>query len=40
MVPRLPGSPHAGPAAGYRVRARWAGMAALLLGLACLASVL
>ena len=40
MVPRLPGSSHAGPAAGYRVRARWSGMAALLLGLACLASVL
>jgi hypothetical protein len=40
LVPRLPGSPHSGQAAGYRARARWAGMAALLLGLACLASVL
>jgi hypothetical protein len=39
LVPRLPGSPHGGPGAGYRVRARWAGMAALLFGLACLASV-
>jgi hypothetical protein len=40
LVPRLPGSPQSGPAAGYRARARWAGMAALLLALACLASVL
>ena len=39
LVPRLPGSPQSGPAAGYRARARWAGMAALLFGLACLASV-
>ena len=40
LVPRLPGSPQSGPAAAYRARARWAGMAALLLALACLASVL
>jgi hypothetical protein len=40
LVPGLPGSPQAGPAgAGYRARARWAGMGALLLGLGCLASV-
>jgi len=40
LVPRLPGSPQAGPAgAGYRARARWAGMGALLFALGCLGSV-
>lgn len=40
FVPGLPGSPQAGPGAMYRARARWAGMAALLLALGCLASVI
>jgi hypothetical protein len=41
LVPGLPGSPRADRAgAGYRARARWAGMGALMLGLACLSSVI
>ena len=40
VVPGLPGSPGNGPGASYRTRGRWAGMAALLLVLACLTSVL
>lgn len=40
MVPGLPGTPQTGPGSAYRARARWAGMAALLLVLGCLASVL
>ena len=41
LVPGLPGSPRTDPAgAGYRARARWAGMGALMLALGCLSSVL
>ncbi len=41
LVPGLPGVPRTGGAgAGYRARARWAGVGALLLALGCLASVL
>lgn len=41
LVPGLPGSSRAVPAgAGYRARARWAGMGALLLTLGGLASVI
>jgi hypothetical protein len=40
LVPGLPGSPQSSMGgAGYRSRARWAGAGALLLALACLASV-
>jgi hypothetical protein len=40
MTPRLPGTPRSRPAAGDRARARWSGMAALLVWAACMAAVL
>jgi hypothetical protein len=40
-VPGLPGSTRIDPAgSGYRARARWAGLGALILALWCLSSVL
>jgi hypothetical protein len=40
LVPGLPGSPRTGAGSAHRARGRWAGMAAVLLVLSCLAAVL